>query len=627
MVFASADVGFKQEVPVIQNTFLEDPVMVSVLARLLPENVLQDISPDLIHICEWSNNEGAKLVDRMEADQPKLRQYDSWCRRVDDLLVTESWSKQKEIAAREGVVAIAYERKYGQYSRIYQMAKLMLWSAGAGLYSCPIAMTDGCARVIELIGTQDMKDQVFSRLTSRDPKQFFTSGQWMTERPGGSDVGRTETQAVWNETTKSWSVSGFKWFSSATDADVTMLLARTHDPEATGAMKDGSKGLSLYLARVRDDEGKLNGVRIHRLKDKVGTKALPTAELELDGMIAQQVGDRYRGVKNISAILNITRIYCGMSCTSAMQRFVVMVKEYARRREVFGALLKDQPLHLATLANMELQYRATSQFTFYCVAMLGRIESLDNNLPQIKNRDIPLLRLLTPILKVWSAKNAFAMSQEAMEAFGGQGYMEETGIGRAMRDVLVNTIWEGTSNVLSLDVLRVMAETGGEAMEVYTKTIREIMAPLKNKPEWVKSAKSLEESLILIAIRFTAYATVEGRNVLEASARGLTFAMADVFSGALLCQHAAWSEDKARATPLDAIAVAAAKVDKISAQRWCEPLDRRVDQLIQSLGDENRYEEDKAMLFGLADARTARAAANGPSTVLVAGQAYGEAKL
>lgn len=156
----------------------------------------------------------------------------------------------------------------------------------------------------------------------------------MTERPGGSDVGRTETQAVWNEDLKSWSVSGFKWFSSATDADVTMLLARTHDPTAPGTMRDGSKGLSLYLARVRDDQGKLNGVRIHRLKDKVGTKALPTAELELDGMIAQQVGRTYRGVKNISAILNITRIYCGMNCTSSMQRFVLMVKEYARRREV-----------------------------------------------------------------------------------------------------------------------------------------------------------------------------------------------------------------------------------------------------------------------------------------------------
>ncbi|KAG0322369.1 hypothetical protein BGZ99_003367 [Dissophora globulifera] len=541
----------------------------------------------------------------MEEDQPRLRQYDSWCRRVDELIVTEAWTKQKEIAAREGVVAIAYERKYGQYSRIYQMAKLMLWTSGSGLYSCPIAMTDGCARVIEVNGTQQMKDHVFTRLTSRNPKEFITSGQWMTERPGGSDVGQTESQAVWNEQLQAWSISGFKWFSSATDADVTMLLARTHDSSSSavpGSMRPGSKGLSLYLAQVRDDKGKLNGVRIHRLKDKVGTKALPTAELELDGMVAQQVGDKYRGVKNISALLNITRVYCGMGCTAAMQRFVLGVKDYARRREVFGALLKDQPLHLATVANMELQYRATIQFTFFCIAMLGRIESLDNNLPQIKERDIPLLRLLTPILKVWSAKNGFAMSQEAMECFGGQGYMEETGLGRAMRDILVNTIWEGTTNVLSLDVLRVMSETGGDALELYSEVVRGIIAPLKDKSEYVKSAQDIENSLQKILAHFSTYATLETRNMLEASARGLTFAMADVIAGALLCEHAVWSNSKAKSSD-DSIVHAEANVDRISAQRWCEGLDRKIAYQIEALGEESRYEEDKLMLFELADVR------------------------
>ncbi|KAF9295717.1 hypothetical protein BGZ74_010682 [Mortierella antarctica] len=381
-----------------------------------------------------------------------------------------------------------------------------------------------------------------------------------------------------------------------------MLLARTHDP-ASGSMREGSKGLSLYLANVRDEQGKLNGVRIHRLKDKVGTKALPTAELELNGMVAQQVGANYRGVKNISDILNITRVYCGMGCTAAMQRFVLGAKEYARRREVFGNLLKNQPLHLATLANMELQYRASSQFTFFCVAMLGRIESLDNNLPQVKDHDIPLLRLLTPILKVWSAKHAFAMSQEAMEAFGGQGYMEETGLGRAMRDVLVNTIWEGTTNVLSLDVLRVMAETGGDALELFNKTVRGIIAPLK-APEWAQSAKSLEECLVQISSHFNKYATLETRTLLEASARGLTFAMADTIAGALMCQHAAWSAAKARTNASNNIAATEADVDRISARRWCEGLDRKIAFQFTALGSENKYEEDKQMLFGLADART-----------------------
>ena len=150
-------------------------------------------------------------------------------------------------------------------------------------------------------------------------------------------------------------------------------------------------------------------------------------------------------------------------------------------------------MHLATIANMELQYRATSQFTFFCIAMLGRIEALDNNLPEIKERDVPLLRLLTPILKVWCAKNAFAMSQEAMEAFGGQGYMEETGLGRAMRDILVNTIWEGTTNVLSLDVLRVMAETGGDALDLYAEVRIDLFPQVQRQARHVqrRTAKDL----------------------------------------------------------------------------------------------------------------------------------------
>lgn len=150
-------------------------------------------------------------------------------------------------------------------------------------------MTDGAARLIEVYGDDALKANAYRRLTSRDPKQFWTSGQWMTERTGGSDVGNTETIAQKGPNGE-WQVSGFKWFSSATDADMTMLLARIVDDK--GNYSEGSRGLSLFFARIKDDHthSKLNGVRIHRLKNKMGTKALPTAELELDGMKAQLVG-------------------------------------------------------------------------------------------------------------------------------------------------------------------------------------------------------------------------------------------------------------------------------------------------------------------------------------------------
>lgn len=134
-----------------------------------------------------------------------------------------------------------------------------------------------------------LTNQFLFVFNSRDPKQFWTSGQWMTERPGGSDVGQSETQAeIVDEASNSWSISGFKWFSSATTADLTMLLARTIDPKE-GTVLTGSKGLSLYVAEMRQPDGTLNGVRVHRLKNKYGTKGLPTAELQLSGMKAKMV--------------------------------------------------------------------------------------------------------------------------------------------------------------------------------------------------------------------------------------------------------------------------------------------------------------------------------------------------
>jgi hypothetical protein len=155
---------------------------------------------------------------------------------------------------------------------------------------------------------------------------------------------------------------------------------------------------------------------------------------------------------------------------------------------------------------------------------------------------------------------------------------------------------------------------------LFVQTVGNIMAPLRSRPEWTKSAKILEECLVLIAIRFTSYATPDGRKILESWARGLSLAMADVFAGALLCQHAGWSEAKAKSNLSDQVAAAAARVDQISGQRWCEELYRRVEHQIQTLGQDERYEQDHQMLFGLADARRAGL---GQTT----GHGFGEAKL
>lgn len=261
-----------------------------------------------------------------------------------------------------------------------------------------------------------MREKFLPHLLSRDPSKFWTSGQWMTERPGGSDVGRSETLA-YPEADGSWSIHGFKWFSSATTANMTMLLARAVDPKSN-SVTEGSKGLSLFIAEMRQPDGNLNGVRVHRLKNKFGTKGLPTAELELTGMKAQLVGKLGRGVPTIAAILNITRVYAAMGVVSAQRRALAVAKDFAVKRDAFGQRLDKLPLHVKTLAQLELMFRANSQIAFYAAQLLGRTECLPDG-PE-KAADIAMLRLLTPIAKAYVCKTGVSTISEAMEALGGQ---------------------------------------------------------------------------------------------------------------------------------------------------------------------------------------------------------------
>jgi alkylation response protein AidB-like acyl-CoA dehydrogenase len=177
-------------------------------------------------------------------------------------------------------------------------------------------MTDGVARCLELHAPKEIQRISLPRLTTTNPENLWTSGQWMTERSGGSDISGTETIAYPAEN-NTYTIKGFKWFSSATDSDITLLLARTPN----------SHKVSLFWARVKNDDGSLNGVRIIRLKDKFGTKTIPTAELELTGMQgARMIGKEGEGVKAISEVLNITRVHCAMGCVTNMKRGFEIVK-------------------------------------------------------------------------------------------------------------------------------------------------------------------------------------------------------------------------------------------------------------------------------------------------------------
>ncbi|EAW12881.1 putative acyl-CoA dehydrogenase [Aspergillus clavatus NRRL 1] len=488
---ATADRGAITIPEPLQNTYTSDATLHRVLAWYLPSDINQSIQPNLTQlgeeaispqIREWSAD--------AERNQPYVKSYNVWGQRYDyDRLVTsEGWKQLGRWGARHGVVAIGYEPTYGASRRLVQYAVNYLYSPSSGLTSCPAAMTDGAA----LILSQQLQQHsypadhpfraVYARLISRT-EDCWTSGQWMTERAGGSDVQNTETWATYSPLPSSssssdalsdgaYTINGFKFFSSATDANVTLLLAKTSP----------SGKLSTFLAPLRrtipipaptnpqttTTKQVANGVRIHRLKNKLGTKELPTAELELHGMRAHLVGEPEKGVATIAPLLNVTRTHTFIGSLGAWRRALSIAKAFARARSTVGEPLWLIPMHLRLLAELEARHRAALQVGFFTVAVMGAVENPADggegsarpaaHVPRGREATV-VFRALTAAAKAVVSKMAVLGIQECQEALGGVGYMDEAdepefNVARLLRNTAVNSIWEGTTNVLASELVR-----------------------------------------------------------------------------------------------------------------------------------------------------------------------------
>lgn len=430
---------FIQSGPRITNTFKDDEVLKKYIQDKFPKEVLQHLD----HVGELAATTWLDWANQCMASPPQLVQYDPWGKRIDQINVADAWLKLEKAAATEGIVATAYERKFGALSRAYQMALLYLYSPSSAFYSCPLAMTDGAARTLELYADQDLKNTALRNLTSRDPNKFWTSGQWMTEQIGGSDVSGTETRAELSSA-QEYLLYGTKWFTSATTAQMSLALARTNPNEP------GNRGLSMFYVKLRDEKNQLNKIEVHRLKDKLGTRALPTAELTMNGTPALLVGKLGEGVKTITSVLNITRIYNSVCAVGHMRRALDLAWDYSKKRKAFGSFLIDLPLHKKTLLDQEDDFVKSFKLTFFVVELLGKEET-----NTATENEKTMLRALTPLVKLYTGKKVLSLSSEVIESFGGAGYIEDTGLPYLLRDGQVFSIWEGTTNVLSLDFLRV----------------------------------------------------------------------------------------------------------------------------------------------------------------------------
>ncbi|XP_052652852.1 acyl-CoA dehydrogenase family member 11-like isoform X1 [Harpia harpyja] len=539
-----------QEQPETGNPYLEDALLRSYLKTHLPPKVLEEVNQDLERFGNRLLTNIKHLGWECELNPPVFRQYDAWGRRVDHIVTCLAWRRMKEIAAEEGLIAEAYERRYSNWSRLHQAVKLYLFSSSSGGFGCPLAMTDGAAKVIESLGIPGSLKNAFDHLTSRDPKKFWTSGQWMTERRGGSDVANGTETVARKQPDGTYRLYGFKWFTSAADSDVALTLARVADAE--GQVKQWPQAfsnLSLFFLKVRDEEGKLNSIQVQRLKDKLGTRQMATAELWLHGAKAELISAEGRGVASISNMLNITRIHNVIAAVASMRRMISLSREYARRRVAFGKLLKDHPLHMQTIARMEVQTRGAFLLLMEIVRLLGLVE---NNMAN--EQDQLLLRLLTPVAKLYTGKQASAVVVEAMESFGGQGYMEDTGLPVIVRDTLVLSIWEGTTNILSLDVLRSLTKSQGQVMAVFFSTVQKKLELASSTAKLEPAVKQMRDAVSGLA-QFMQAAGSRGATTMELAARDFSYTLARIYAGALLIEHAARPD--------------ASATDICAAQRWC----------------------------------------------------------
>lgn len=516
--------NFYQEGPVVRSPFLADDLLRSFLRWRAAPDVCAELEEGLTKLSNRLVSEVEALGERAESQPPVHVPFDPWGRRIDHIEVSSAWLELHRFSAEEGMIATGYERAQGAFSRVHQFARLFLFHPSSAFYTCPLAMTDGAARVLELSGIPELRQGAFRHLISRIPAEFWTSGQWMTERTGGSDVSATSTIA--KKENGVYRLYGDKWFTSATTSEMSLALAKVE-----GA-NDPRGGLSLFYVELRDTNGRLKKIRINRLKDKLGTRALPTAELTLEGLPARMIGETGEGVKRVSALLNITRLYNSVCALATIFRGLQLAKDYATKRTAFGRELSRQPLHLQTLASVQTEYEATFHIVFQLAHWLGKEET-----SAASSEESALLRLLTPIAKLYSAKQAIALTSEVIESFGGAGYIEDTGLPRLLRDAQVYSIWEGTTNVLSLDVLRALGKDG--SLPIYLADIERRLRMI-DAPELKPEVETVRES----AGRIARYAdTLFSMDVdsQQAGARGFAWALGRVFAASLMLEFAQWS--------------------------------------------------------------------------------------
>ncbi|HBK05444.1 MAG TPA: DNA alkylation response protein [Acetobacteraceae bacterium] len=415
------------------------------LAIYLPADVLDRLNPHYQRLGQLAGGRLDELARIADRHQPVLHPRDRFGRDQDWIEYHPTYREMEQIAFGDFQFHAMSHRGgvMGMDRPLPPVAKYAfqyLFVQGEFGLMCPISVTDTSIHLIRKFGSNSLQDYLLPKMLSADLSTMWKGTQFMTEKAGGSDVGAIETIARNEEGV--WRLYGEKWFCSHTDADVALMLAR---PEGAPL---GTKGLALFALPRRTKDGNRNAYRIVRLKDKLGTKSMASGEIRLEGAEAYLVGQQDQGLKQMMEQVNLSRLSHGVRAAAMMRRCVNEALAAARGRTAFGQTVSDFPLMRRQLMKMLVPAEQALSMALCTADALGRGATSE-------------LRILTGLLKLRACRDNVTVATAAMEARGGNGYIEDWVNPRLIRDAQVGLLWEGTSNINALDVItRAVGKSG-----------------------------------------------------------------------------------------------------------------------------------------------------------------------
>lgn len=451
-----------------------DPALRPLLDGILAPDDRARIEPILDDIGHTAAGEIDRLAAVADAHPPTLRQYDPTGERIDEVDYHPAYQRLRELAfQRYGLAAMSHRPGVlgwpAPASHVVKYALSYVFVQSEFGLACPLSMTDSAARILRLFGGRETFGAEIDALSSPTLDGLSTGAMFMTEKQGGTDIAQTATEAT--DHGSHWMLRGNKWFASNVSADVILTLARVP------GQGTGTRGLGMFMVPKTRPDGTRNSYRIDRLKDKLGARSMASGEVTLEDAYAVPVGELTRGFLQMAEMLNVSRLSNAMRAAALMRRAVFESVQHTRQRIVFGTPLFDQPLMRVTLLPLLLAAEAALGLVLESAARLDAADAGD----EVAQR---LVRILTPLAKYTVCKQARAVTGEAMEIRGGNGYIEDWVNPRLVRDAHLGSIWEGSSNVIALDVLRCLRSEHAHytLAEAYLARLRRLEDPGTEDP-------------------------------------------------------------------------------------------------------------------------------------------------